>query len=458
MSAAARPARLFGTDGIRGAFGEPPLDASTVARVATSLGEILVRNGDRPTVVLGGDTRASTDRIAAWMVSGLERSGVRTRWAGTLPTPGISFLARELGAATGVAISASHNPYPDNGIKLIGPAGFKWPRGDEEELEELAHRSLVEAAGEAVVPRRETELFELYRSSLVASLAGERPLAGLRVALDCANGAAYRCAPAVFRELGATIEVLAAEPDGSNINRDCGSTHPERLQALCAAGDWDLGIAFDGDADRALLVDGRGELRDGDHILYLWALDLLERGELEPRRIAATTMSNLGLEHALARHGVELVRCGVGDRTLVDRMRATGIELGGEQSGHIVRMSLSHTGDGILTAVQLADLIARRGRPLSEQLADFERYPQILLNVRVREKVAFDERPVIAAKAAEVERRLEGTGRLVLRYSGTEPLARVMIEGQDQTTIEALAGELADTIAAELGAEEVGAG
>jgi phosphoglucosamine mutase len=420
-------------------------------------------------VVLGGDTRESTAEICAWLAAGLAAGGVVVRYAGVIPTPGVSFLAAELGAAAGVVVSASHNPYPDNGIKLLDGQGCKWSERAEAELEaRLGATAPLDPGAPASVaaPAVETALQETYLRHLAATVgdagdaargeggggpAGESPLAGLRVVLDTGHGAATTYAAELFRRLGAAATRLCAAPDGRNVNLGCGSTSPEVVAAATVAAGADLGAAFDGDADRCILADERGKVRDGDAILYLWAIRLLREGRLVPPAIVATSMSNLGLERALARHGIAVVRCGVGDRLVVEAMRRDGIVLGGEQSGHVVHLGLAATGDGLLTAVQMAALVRRAGRPLSELLAGFRRYPQTLVNVRVARKPDLATLPRVVAAARAVEDELGADGRLVLRYSGTEPLARVMIEGPDQITIETMAGRLAAVLADELG-------
>jgi phosphoglucosamine mutase len=454
--------RLFGTDGIRGRFGEFPLDRETVTGLAVHLAATLRSRGHRgngtpPRVVLGGDTRESTPEICRWLASGLLAGGVDLRYAGVIPTPGVAYLAHQLGAAAGVVVSASHNPWPDNGIKLLDPQGFKWSDEDEATLEELLARPAGPAAeipAGSLVP--EPELRERYLRHLAATVPverpGEPPLGGLRVVLDTGNGAASGYAGELFERLGARVTLLHAEPDGRNVNEGCGSTAPGEMAARVVAETADLGAAFDGDADRCILADENGEVRDGDGILYLWATCLHRSDRLHPPRIVATSMSNLGLERALAAEGIGLVRCNVGDRYVVEAMRQEGLLLGGEQSGHIVQSELSSTGDGLLTAIQMAFLQHQDGRPLSEMLAPFRRYPQILLNVRVAKKVAFEALPAVTAAARDVEQRLGEDGRLVLRYSGTEPLARIMIEGPEQGLIDSLAGELATAIRGELGA------
>ena len=372
----------------------------------------------------------------------------------------MAFVTRSQRASAGIAVSASHNPWRDNGIKLIGADGFKWDAADEAALE----RELISTDGASAdglegrpAPRPlapERDLVAGYVEWLAASLGAERPLAGLRIALDAANGAASAFAGPLFERLGAETVVLFAAPDGRNINLDCGSTEPRTLCREVGARGCDMGVAFDGDADRALFVDGDGELRDGDATLFLWARELARQGLLQPPAIVATSMSNLGLERALAAEGIDVVRCGVGDRLVVETLRARGLLLGGEQSGHIVHLGLSTTGDGLLTALEVAAIVKRSGTSLAALAAPFRRFPQILKNLRVASKPPLADLPRVRRVATRIERQLGSEGRLVLRYSGTEPLARVMIEGPDQDEIEELAGELAAAIRAEIGEEE----
>jgi phosphoglucosamine mutase len=460
--------RLFGTDGIRAPFGKPPLDEATVRRVAAALaGELRDapaqgegRTRARPRLVLGGDTRDSTPVLCRWLAGTLTAHGVDCSYLGVLPTPGVAVLARRLGTDGGIAVSASHNPYPDNGIKLIDAAGFKWTAEAERRLEERFRRDAggaLAAGGEELRPVEGA--VEEYLEELTEAVAqppseepssGELPLAGLRIAVDAANGAASPWVGELFRRLGADATVTHAEPDGTNINAGCGSTHPRVIAALVRDTGSDLGFAFDGDADRVIVADERGEVRDGDAVLYLWGKELNARGELPGHRIVATSMSNLGLETALRAEGVSVVRCDVGDRAVVRTLREQGIVLGGEQSGHIVHLGLGTQGDGLMTAVQVAALRCRAGRPLSEMLAGFQRFPQLLHNVRVRRQPAFETLPKVMAVRDAVVEELGDEGRLVLRYSGTEPLARVMLEGPDRGRIEALAAELTAVIAEEL--------
>lgn len=432
---------LFGTDGIRGVFGEPPLERQTVRRLGLALAEELAATDPgEAAVLLGGDTRDSTPTLLTWMGEGLAAGGARLELAGTVTTPGVAWLVRRRGLTAGVVVSASHNPHPDNGIKLIDHEGFKWSPAREAALE----ARLVATSEPPPVPhapKLRPALVEPYLDGLLAALPGTAPLAGLRLAVDAANGAASPVAAGLFRRAGAEVEVIHASPDGRNINRACGSTHPASLAALTRRG-FDLGVALDGDADRAVFVDERGVERDGDAILFLWARDLARRGLLDPKAIVATTMSNLGLERALGREGIAVERSGVGDREVVAMLRARGLVLGGEQSGHLVHLGLATTGDGLLTALVVAEILARAGRPLSELLAGFERFPQILRNVRVREKRPLSALPALAAAERRVLAALGAEGRLVLRYSGTEPLLRIMIEGPDEEQIRTYAREI----------------
>ncbi len=453
---------LFGTDGIRAPFGKYPLDRATVTTLGRHLAESLrERTGEsEPQVVVGGDTRESTPTLCAWISEGLAAGGADPRYLGVLPTAGIAYLVRSLGTDAGVVVSASHNPYPDNGIKLIDAWGFKWTEAAETALEarladDLSARRAVGGEGYRL-GAPEGGLVERYLDALGSTLPGSRPLQGLRIVLDTGNGAASAYAGPLFERLGADVRVIHAEPDGRNVNQGCGSTDTGELARAVEEGGYHLGAAFDGDADRVILVDDAGRERDGDAILYLWATELAASGSLVPPQIVATSMSNLGLERALEERGIAVVRCGVGDRVVVETLRKREIVLGGEQSGHVVHLGLSTTGDGLLTALQIAFLAAREARngsgaPLSELLEGFRRYPQVLLNVRVREKPPLDELPAVEATVREVEAELGDDGRLVLRYSGTEPLARVMIEGPEQERIEALAQRIADAIAESIG-------
>ncbi|HVS66010.1 MAG TPA: phosphoglucosamine mutase [Thermoanaerobaculia bacterium] len=451
------PPRLFGTDGIRGAFNEPPLDRDTVQRVAWEIGRRAVQDaaavgGAR--VVVGGDTRDSTSELATWVVGALQAAGADAVWLGVIPTPGVAFAVRELEAAAGVVISASHNPHPDNGIKILDSSGFKLGVTVERELEARVAAGAKRELSPAVLSTV-AEPIDRYAASLAAAAReglGARPLEGLRIALDTGNGAATFLAPPLMAELGAVVPVqLGADPDGTNVNLGCGSTAPEELARQVVAAGCDVGFAFDGDADRVVMIDDTGAVRDGDEILFVWARDLLERGLLEPPEVVATTMSNLGLARALRGVGITLHRCDVGDREVVEALRTRGLMLGGESSGHVVHLGLSSTGDGLLTALSVARIVATGGRSVSDLLGGFERFPQVLRNVRVRHKPAFETLAPVERAARDIGQRLGDEGRLVLRYSGTEPLARIMIEGPDSDSVMAWSEELAAVIEREIG-------
>jgi len=459
--------KLFGTDGMRGEAGVFPLDAATL----TAAGRSLVRHLwpgrlGRPQIVTGRDTRESGAWIERAFIEGVLSAGGQAASAGVITTPGVAFLARDLPADAGVVISASHNPFHDNGIKIFSPTGRKLDDATERLIEADIYAGRETAAPppdfDAGAPPPDEDDVEGYMRSAVAFRAGyldhlaEKVGAGLRlegltVVLDCANGAASALAPALFSRLGARVVSTADAPDGRNINRDCGSLHTEALCRRVVEEGAHLGVAYDGDADRALFVDARGRLVDGDATLWVLARRMQERGELEGDRVVATVMSNLGLELALRTRGVELLRTDVGDKYVLEELLRTGSTLGGEQSGHIIFPRLSLAGDGMATTLNLLRAVVETGRPLDELTEGFRRYPQVLLNVRVREKVPFEEVEEVAAASREVRERLGDAGRLLLRYSGTEPLARVMIEGQSQEEIDALAGELAGVIRRRLG-------
>ncbi len=439
--------RFFGTDGVRGEFGTAPLDEPTVRRLGAALGSDLARKADSPRVVIGGDTRESTPILCSWLAAELQAQGVQVQYLGTVPTPGVTFTVLHHRAAVGIAVSASHNPHPDNGIKLIDSTGFKWSPKAEVLLETRMDEVTVDGGHTQL--EVDQQALEAYRRGLVATLEGRR-LEGLRVIVDVGFGAATPFARQLFESLGAEVTVLHDRPDGCNINLNSGSTHPEVLAAAVSEANADMGIALDGDADRAILVDDQGEVRDGDAILFLWGTDLSRRQSLPESGVVATTMSNLGLEVALRQAGIDLIRCGVGDREVVATLRERGLVLGGEQSGHIVHLGLSTTGDGLLTALQLADLRLRSGQALSRLLDGFVRFPQLLRNLPVSHKPPLDSLPAVVAAAREIKEELGNDGRLVLRYSGTESLVRIMIEGADRQGIEALADRLAEVLKSEL--------
>jgi phosphoglucosamine mutase len=430
--------RLFGTDGIRGVAGEPPLDGATVSRVGAALVASLAAAGaPRPRLVVGGDTRESTAGIVAALAGGVAAAGGQVIAAGVLPTPAVAHLTRALGAEAGVVVSASHNPWRDNGVKIFSSEGRKLPDQVEAAIERRIEESLP-AAPRAVTP--DPALAQHY----VEHLAGTLPhrLDGLTVVVDAANGAASEAAPAAFRAAGARVIPLAVSPDGRNINDGCGALHPEAMARAVTASGADLGIALDGDADRIVLADGEGRLLDGDDILYLWVVEMAREGR-KPEAVVGTVMSNFGFERALSDLGVRLLRAAVGDRYVVEEMERSGAVLGGEPSGHLIRSDLSTTGDGTLTGLHLAALAAASGTPLSAQ-PRFAKTPQILRNVRVRCRLPLEEVPEFAEAVRRGEARLAGRGRILIRYSGTEPLLRIMVEGEDAHLVESLAGELSE--------------
>jgi phosphoglucosamine mutase len=435
--------RLFGTDGVRGRAGSPPLDAPTVRRLGAALVRALPRASSEHRLLIGRDTRESGEWIGRELAHGARTAGCLVTSAGVISTPAIAYLTREGLFDAGVVISASHNPFEDNGIKVFSGAGEKFTERIEREIErEVADRSWT-VPDSAPPPLEDIDLSSRYLDHARSALPGARDLGRLRVAVDCANGATAEIAPRLFAGLGFDVEPLGCSPDGRNINLGCGSTHPAALAAAVVARGCRLGIAFDGDGDRAIFVDHRGRIVDGDAIMLLAARHLQSAGRLKNNAIVATVMSNIGLEMALRESGIGLVRCPVGDKYVMEEMIARDLALGGEQSGHIIFSEFLFTGDGLVTALNVLQVMAATGRELADLASELTTYPQILLNVRVRAKRDLGDVPPIAALVADVERRLGTTGRLLVRYSGTEPLLRIMLEGQDQDQIRAWAEEIA---------------
>jgi phosphoglucosamine mutase len=454
--------KLFGTDGMRGEAGEFPLDAASVRATGRSLARHLTeRLGRAPLVVTGRDTRESGEWIEREFLEGARRAGARVESAGVITTPGVAYLARTLPADAGVVVSASHNPFQDNGIKIFAPDGRKLDDATERQIEADIYAERESAVDESRATSdtsdsepgelRSSELRARYLDYLAEVVAAGLDLEGLSVVVDCANGAASELAPALLARLGARVVAIGNTPDGRNINLGCGSLHMDALQRRVVEEGAHLGVAYDGDADRSLFVDARGQLADGDAALWVLAGRMQERAELTGDRVVATVMSNIGLELALRSRGIELLRADVGDKYVLEELLRTGATLGGEQSGHIIFPRLSLAGDGMITTVGLLRAMRESGRALHELTEGFERFPQVLTNVRVREKRPFDEVAEVARAAREVQSRLGERGRLLLRYSGTEPLARVMIEGQSQEEIERLAEVLASVIRETLG-------
>jgi phosphoglucosamine mutase len=469
--------KLFGTDGMRGEAGQFPLDAQTMRATGRSLARHLAERvgggGRAPHIVVGRDTRESGDWIERAFTEGARAAGAVCDSAGVITTPGVAFLTRSLPADAGVVVSASHNPYQDNGIKIFVTTGRKLDDATERLIEADIYRARDEGeSDEARAPdnsdeiasrRAETgaeagrgaaSLQARYLEYLFGEIAAGLRLDGLRIVVDCANGAASQLAPALFARLGAEVSAGHNTPDGRNINRECGSLYVERLRDKVLAEKADLAVAFDGDADRALFLDARGQVVDGDATLWVMAKSFQARGELVGGRVVATVMSNIGLELALKSRGIEMLRADVGDKYVLEELLRTGATLGGEQSGHIIFPRASLAGDGMMTTLFLLRAMREAGASLEELNAGFTRYPQVLVNVRVGEKRPFQEVAEIAAEARRTETALAGEGRLLLRYSGTEPLARIMIEGPRQDEIERLAENLATVIKRALGDEK----
>ena len=442
--------QLFGTDGIRGVAGEYPLDAATVYAFGLALGHDAAAAQPHPEILIGADTRESGPWIAELVAGGLTRAGARVRYAGVITTPGVAYLTRTGPFLAGVMISASHNPYQDNGIKVFAHNGFKLPDAEEHIVEQEILRR--RDAGVPPAPAQlavDAALDRRYLEFLV-SLAGMR-FEGVRLAMDCGNGAAYRLGPELFRRLGAEVTTLSTEPNGRNINLQCGALHLEKLREAVLATGADCGVAFDGDADRAIFVARSGKVVDGDAVLLVLGRAMKAAGHLAGDTVVSTVMSNLGLERALERAGIRMVRMPVGDKYVLEEMVRLGASLGGEQSGHVILRDYATTGDGMLTAVRLVETALRAGAGLDELTADLQVYPQKLVNVRVREKKGLTELPAVAREIAHVETAFAGTGRVLVRFSGTEPLARVMVEGPDLQQVESFSARIADAIRREMG-------
>jgi phosphoglucosamine mutase len=445
--------KLFGTDGIRAVAGQPPLDVPTIYAIGLALAHTLAAKVLSPRVLLGMDTRESSDWIAATLAAGLTDGGASVENAGVITTPAIAFLTYTHHFAAGVVISASHNPWQDNGIKLFGSDGYKLPDAVELAIEDEIFRKLADLA---MPPRQSNPPYvnEGDRAEYVRFLLEAVPglsLDGRRIIIDCANGAASSVAPQLFSSLGGEVIITHASPDGRNINEGCGALHPDIVAAQVKHHRASMGITFDGDADRALFADGDGHVINGDAVLLLAGRDLQARGLLANSTIVATTMSNMGLEAALKRSGIRMLRAAVGDKYVLEQMIATGAALGGEQSGHIIFSGRSTTGDGLLTALLLLDIVHRSGKSLAELVADLKVFPQVIVNVKVREKRPLEDIPAVAAAIRSAEAELADSGRVVIRYSGTEALARVMIEAESELLMRHHANAIADAIRTELG-------
>lgn len=444
--------QLFGTDGIRGIPGQYPLDDTTLIRAGMAVGEYLRKGGKAARVLIGRDTRESGPHIAEKIASGLQAAGAEPVSAGVLTTPGVAWLVHREGFAAGVVISASHNPYHDNGVKLISSSGMKFPDAVEAGLEEfiLSGKNAAPSASSMRVDGNEA-FHDDYLTGLRAAVLAGAKLSGMKIVLDCANGASSKLAPRLFRSLGAEVIAINDAPDGRNINANCGSLHPESMQKRVVADGAALGVAFDGDADRAIFASAPGKLVDGDGVLLAMGRYMKANGTLKSGTVVGTTMANLGLERALEKDGLKLARTAVGDRYVLEEMQRIGANLGGEQSGHILFLDDATTGDGMLTALKIASLVALEG-PLEKLVADLKIYPQKIVNVKVRSKPPLDTIPGVASALNDAEKALGDSGRVVLRYSGTEPLVRVMVEAERADNVARWTEAIAAAVRSSIGA------
>jgi phosphoglucosamine mutase len=448
--------RLFGTDGIRGVAGRYPLDPKTVLKLGKALGDLLQQtNGSgQPRVVLGEDTRESSRWISEALAAGMKASGAGVSYAGVMTTPGIAFLTRHNRFTAGVMVSASHNPYHDNGIKVFSSSGLKLSEAQELELEQaLEHsgpRNGTPIQEELVA---EPAFLEQYVAYLKSLLSGDQHLPTAPLVVDCANGAASRVVPILLKSLGVEAHVLNAAPDGRNINRECGSLHPDSMTQNVKASSAPLGVAFDGDADRAIFATSNGHIADGDHILYAAAPFYERTQNLHGHMVVGTQMTNLGLERALEQRGISLKRTAVGDRYVLEEMLRSGCNLGGEPSGHIIFGDLSLVGDGIITLLQILHILGETGASFAELVGGLKQYPQVIRNVPVREKLPLESIPEVSRTIETCRTELGKTGRIVVRYSGTEPLARVMVEAESAASVQHYAERIAKAIESAIGAK-----
>ncbi len=437
--------RFFGTDGVRGRMGEEPITPATVLKLGWAAGKVLARGRERPKVIIGKDTRVSGYLLESALEAGLSAAGVDIRLLGPMPTPAIAYLTRTARAAAGVVISASHNPYDDNGIKFFSAEGSKLPDEVELEIERMMDEPLVTVESMQLgKAKRYPDAAGRYIEFCKSTVSNRLNLHGLKLVVDCANGAAYQVAPAVFTELGAQVIAVGNNPDGFNINRGCGSTHPEILQKKVVDERADLGIALDGDGDRVLLVDASGALLDGDQLLYIMAMARHAAGRLPG--VVGTLMTNLGLEQALAARKIPFRRANVGDRYVMAQLTQEGWELGGETSGHIICLDKSSTGDGIVAALEVLAVMRQTGKSAAELAAGMQIFPQTMINVRMSRRFDLKASAPVQEALRAVEHELAADGRVVLRASGTEPVVRVMIEGRDAEQIQRLGQQLADTV------------
>ena len=447
--------KLFGTDGIRGVAGQSPLDSKTIYAVGLALAHQVKASNSHPKLLLGMDTRESSNWIAAVLSAGITDGGAKVENAGVITTPAIAYLARKHGFDAGVVISASHNPWQDNGIKVFGGNGYKLPDETELRMEGEIFRRLdgvTEPDISALTAPRVNAQFRADYENFLRAAVPNLDLDGLQLVLDCANGAASAIAPELFAKLGGNIHLTHIVPDGRNINANCGALHPEVVAAETKSLKADIGVTFDGDADRALFADANGKVINGDAVLLLAARDLRARKLLKGSLVVATTMSNMGLEAALRRDGIQMLRAPVGDKYVLERMQQEDASLGGEQSGHILFPHLATTGDGLLTAFVVLDIVRRAGKPLHELVSDLKVFPQVIVNVRVKEKKPLEQIETVTSTIHDAEIDLAESGRVVVRYSGTEALARVMIEAESEETMRHHAERIAGAIREALGA------
>jgi phosphoglucosamine mutase len=436
-------AKLFGTDGIRAVAGQFPLNFSSVCILGEALVELLQEEGLPTHVIIGRDTRESGKWLEQALFQGIRIGGGEAVSGGVIPTSAVSFLTKTFAFSAGIVISASHNPYQDNGIKIFSPEGMKIPEAWEERLENAVRGFNGPIRPESIQIRNEPVLEQKYMEFVTSRFAGKGPNRTFKIVLDCSNGASSNIAPRIFQELGYDAISLNASPDGKNINKDCGSLYPQELAKHVVENGADMGIAYDGDADRAIWVDEKGRILNGDHTLFVQGRFMHERGLLKSDSVVATTMSNMGLEKAFQKMKVKLIRTQVGDKFVLDEMIKSGANLGGEQSGHTIFLDDIPTGDGILTSIKMLEVLDEEKASLSELVKDFQEYPQVHLNVAVSRKEDFKKYPQIVSTINEIESHLGNRGRFQVRYSGTEPLVRIMAEGQDKKELEELASRMA---------------
>ena len=439
---------LFGTDGIRGVANVSPMTGEMAMKIGKATAHLFKNHKRRPKIVIGKDTRLSGYMFETALASGICSMGVDVLLVGPLPTPGIAFITYSMRADAGVVISASHNPFEDNGIKIFSGDGFKLPDALEKRIEELIFSEKIDSfrssPAEIGKAYRIDDAIGRYVVFLKNSFPKEKKLDGIKIVLDCANGAAYKVAPAVFEELGAEVDAVSVSPDGVNINKNCGALYPEFISSIVKEKNADIGIALDGDGDRAVFVDESGNIVDGDHIMAICALDMIKKEKLKENTLVTTIMSNMGLDKAIKNAGGKIIKTQVGDRYVVEEMLKGGYNLGGEQSGHIIFLDYNTTGDGIITALQVLNIMLESNKPLSELSKVMTPYPQVLLNVPVKEKKNFYDIPQINDSIESAKDSLNSKGRILIRYSGTEPLVRIMVEGEDKKSINHIANQLAN--------------